>query len=301
MPAVNNYDTGDGLNTAGHRYTRSFEGDDNLFGITDDSMRTQINLKLDHIFNQNHKISSTYTYEWDWSDEDMGNWPGGFRGRNDRRPSVLAVNFVSTLSPSLVNEARFGMTRTGVNRVAAIDREETREGVLAHFKTATNGLPIIAEFGQGEVDFTGAMVWSTGSFEAFTARDTSPRWSFGDTVSWSTGRHSFRFGATFIIANSKTDNLGEVGGNTGNPGSYYPTARGGMTGNTIITSLGNSNAAFAAGSSPAPGNLQGSNGTGNQGRMEDLLVALSGSLANTSQYRFVNSVAGPNQACGMTP
>ena len=289
MPEVNNYDAGDGLNTAGHRYTRSFEGDDNLFGITDDSMRTQINLNIDHIFNPDHKIQGAYTYEWDWSDEDIADWPTGFRGRNDRRPQVLAVNFVSTLSPSLVNEARFGMSRTGVNRVAAIDRAETRDEALAVFPVAANGLPIIADFGQGEVDFSGALVLS-GGFPIFTARDTSPRWSFGDTMSWTTGRHSFRFGGTFIIANSKTDNLGEVGGNTGNPGSYYPTASGGMTGNSIITSLGNGNAAFATGSSPAPGLLQGSNGTGNQGRMEDLLVALSGSLSDTSQYRFVNSV-----------
>ncbi len=292
MPEVNNYDTGDGLNTAGHRWTRSYEGDDNLFGITDDSMRTQINLNVDHIFNPDHKVQVAYTYEWDWSDEDIAQWPNGYRGRNDRRPQVLAVNFVSTLNPSLVNEARFGMSRTGVNRVAAIDREQTREDALSVFPTAANGLPVIAEFGQGEVDFTGALVWSTRGFEAFTARDTSPRWSFGDTMSWTTGRHSFRFGGTFIVANSKTDNLGEVGGNTGNPGSYYPTAEGGMTSNSIITSLGNGNAAFATGSSPEPGVLQGANGTGNQGRMEDLLVALSGSLANTSQYRFVNTVEG---------
>jgi len=289
MPAVNNYDTGDGLNTAGHRFTRSFEGDDNLFGITDDSMRTQINLNFDHIFNQDHKIQTAYTYEWDWSDEDIAVWPTGFRGRNDRRPQVLTTNFVSTLSPSLVNEARFGMSRTGVNRVSAIDRPETRDEALASFPVAANGLPIIADFGQGEVAFNGALVLS-GGFPIFTARDTSPRWSFGDTVSWTTGRHSFRFGGTYIIANSKTDNLGEVGGNTGNPGSYYPTATGGMTGNSIITSLGNSNGAFATGSSPAPGILQGANGTGNQGRMEDLLVALSGSLRLTSQYRFVNTV-----------
>ena len=287
MPAVNNYDTGDGLNTAGHRWTRSREGSDNLFGITDDSMRTQINLNFDHIFNQDHKVQGSYTYEWDWSDRGIAAWPNGFRGRNDRRPQVLAVNFVSTLSPSLVNEARFGMSRTGVNSVAAIDRSATLDEALGVFPVAANGLPIIAVFGQGEVDFSGVLVAGN---PIFTATDTSPRWSVGDTVSWATGRHSFRFGATFVIANSKTDNLGEVGGNTGNPGSYYPTARGGMTGNSIITSLGNSNAAFAAGSSPAPGILQGSNGTGNQGRMEDLLVALSGSLSDTSQYRFVNSV-----------
>ena len=50
MPSVNNYDVGDGLNTAGGRWVRSLNGADNLWGIGQYQARKQINLKLDHYF-----------------------------------------------------------------------------------------------------------------------------------------------------------------------------------------------------------------------------------------------------------
>src|SRR5437867_10408113 len=120
MPSVNNYDVGDGLNTAGSRWIRSLNGADNLWGIGQYQARKQINLKVDHYFSANHKISGTWSYESDLADGAARSWPNTWKGQTFRKPQVLAVNFTSTLSPTLVNEARFGLSRTGVNVISAL-------------------------------------------------------------------------------------------------------------------------------------------------------------------------------------
>src|SRR5215510_15711505 len=48
IPPANNYDVGDGLNTAGGRWIRTLNGADNLWGIGQYQNRKQINLKFDH-------------------------------------------------------------------------------------------------------------------------------------------------------------------------------------------------------------------------------------------------------------
>jgi hypothetical protein len=57
MPAPNNYELGDGLNTAGLRWIRRERGgNENVFGFADDGLfggidRKQANIKVDHNFN----------------------------------------------------------------------------------------------------------------------------------------------------------------------------------------------------------------------------------------------------------
>src|SRR5436190_2496043 len=57
-PLPNNYEIGDGLNTAGFRWLRHSRGVDNLFGSGESTgLRKQFNLKIDHNFTQNHKAN----------------------------------------------------------------------------------------------------------------------------------------------------------------------------------------------------------------------------------------------------
>ncbi len=51
LPDANNYENGDGLNTAGHRWLRSLHGADNMWGIVEDFQQKQFNIRLDHLFN----------------------------------------------------------------------------------------------------------------------------------------------------------------------------------------------------------------------------------------------------------
>jgi hypothetical protein len=284
MPRPNNYDVGDGLNTAGHRWVRGQSGSDNIFGISDAANRRQINLNIDHIINQSHKIHGSYTYELNTADGGLPSWPtSDFRSRQIRRPQVLAVNLVSTLSPAMFNEVRLGMARSGVNTFSQLDNPDTGDALRALLPKA-NGLTLIPALGRGQVVLPGG-----GGIIArapVSVRDSSPRWSFGDTLNWTRGRHAFKAGGTFTIANSKTKNVGEIQSNTTSGGSAYPTAGGGTT--ALAPVAGINTAAFRTGSSPAPGVLQGTSTAGNQVRMEDLLVFLNGSMGSVVQWRFIN-------------
>ena len=63
-PRPNNYEIGDGLNTAGFRFLRHFRGLDNLFGSGEATgERKQYNVKVDHNFTSNHKANVNVTYE----------------------------------------------------------------------------------------------------------------------------------------------------------------------------------------------------------------------------------------------
>src|SRR5688572_6458091 len=108
-PLPNNYEIGDGLNTAGFRWLRRPKGIDNLFGsgeATGD--RKQINVKIDHNFTSSHKANVNVSYERVLSDDFYKPYPEGFSSALNRYPYVVSGGFTSTLSPTLLNEARVG-------------------------------------------------------------------------------------------------------------------------------------------------------------------------------------------------
>jgi hypothetical protein len=111
MPLPNDFNTGDGLNTAGIRWLRRNQGVDVANGDGQDTDRNQYNMRIDHNFNSRHKASFSGTWERDWAETTqagISNWPGGFNGSVKRRPRVLTGSLVSTLSPTIVNEFRLG-------------------------------------------------------------------------------------------------------------------------------------------------------------------------------------------------
>ena len=66
MPLPNEFTGGDGLNTAVIRFTRRVEGLDLANGNGTDVNRDQYNLRIDHNFNANHKLSLIGTKEKTW-------------------------------------------------------------------------------------------------------------------------------------------------------------------------------------------------------------------------------------------
>src|SRR5437867_7789941 len=190
MPPANSYDIGDGLNTAGSRWLRTLHGATNVFRIGQYLQRKQINLKIDHSFNMRNKISGTWNYESDWSDGSTMNWPNTFQGRTWKKPKVLAINFTSTLSPTLVNEARFGMARSGVNVISALWYE--KNDALRELLPKANGntwAPLLgAGTGDSAVNFQFFQIIGGGNFApGVMQRDQSPRSSYADTISWTRG------------------------------------------------------------------------------------------------------------------
>src|SRR5262249_37883894 len=61
-------------------------------------------------FNTRHRIGVGWTIQRDYNDDNLPSWPGGFYGNSLRRPQGLTVNFTSSLSASLVNQARYGIS-----------------------------------------------------------------------------------------------------------------------------------------------------------------------------------------------
>jgi hypothetical protein len=269
----------DGLNTATHQWVRTSRGADNLFGVGQDNNRRQINVKLDHNFSDKHKLNGSYSYEKDTSDDAaLPTWPSAFYGLDLRHPQVLSVGFISTLSSSIVNEARFGMSRTGANVNAAPDREDIGAEVSKLLpQVSGQALAINLNFQN--------MAFGYGIIPAVTysSHDNSPRWNYADTLSWARGEHSFKFGGEYRISSTKSTNAGSV-----QTGSNRPVAN-----------LGNPTLAQISGIGRA--GLTGTGGafaSGNQQIAENLLTFLAGSLGPTataaavSQTRFTNSANG---------
>ena len=94
------------MNTAIHQWLRSGHNSA-AFGLangTDNNTdRKQINVKVDHNFNAQHKVAVNYSYEWIIGDYLGGGagaaWPGYYASEVIRRPRVLTVNGTSAKPP----------------------------------------------------------------------------------------------------------------------------------------------------------------------------------------------------------
>ena len=291
LPPVNNYDIGDGLNTAGFRWTRTAEGADNLYGVGEDTYRKQINVRIDHNFSPLHKLSGSWSFERDHADDTLKTWPeNSWSGGGKRQPQVLTVSFQSNVRPTLLNEFRFGMSRTGSNVLTPADRPSNGDALqnyLAQFGTLTDGQVGVVEPGMGltgsfRTDGPGATAstpyGTRGGWAIGDLIDSSPRYSLGDTVSWVKGTHSLRWGAEFR-RNSSESRTAWILSPSFSWGDSFPEYQGGelpLTPQTFDN---------------VTGDIAGSDqDNGNKRAMRDLLVFLSGSLGMIKQARYVNNI-----------
>src|SRR5437867_2100666 len=182
----------DGLNTAGIRWTRRRKAIDNNQGTEPNTDRDNFNLRLDHNFNPNNKIFFTGTREWDIDDLQIAPWPDGYRGYFRRRPSIFTVSLVSTLSPRIVYEFRFGHRRQVLIALSGFERPDGRGPEAFATLPRKNGLPFIPK----PVEFTENFIF--GGFNGTRGND-APRWSFADSLSWTQGRHAFKVGSELGI------------------------------------------------------------------------------------------------------
>src|SRR5262249_30704579 len=151
MPLPNAYDGAatisnqavDGLNTAVHRWTQRTVGDSP--GGQGENMaaydRQQFNIKIDHHFNANHRLSGNYIRESHYTDyNDLPPWPNGYGGAVRENPRVATLQLTSTLTPALLNEFRFGHRVTTLAWTAAIHSAHAKEAF--DFLPQLNGYPL---------------------------------------------------------------------------------------------------------------------------------------------------------------
>jgi hypothetical protein len=308
MPLANAFDSGDGLNTAAHKWTRTLHGSDTVFGSGEDNERKSITFKIDHNVNSAHRLSGTYTYESDYGEDAYAQWPNGYGGAVDRQPQSFTVTLTSTLKPTLLNEFRFGLSRTRTHTNEPLNNPKTgtkmREildylmpTTAANFPNYT-GYPLIIGAGDGGMEFaTDTFTWfftsnsshpygSRGNLPA-TWGGVDPRWSASDTITWTRGAHSFKGGFEYRQAKSWQESNGAAG--FVDSANTFPSVRGG----TLSTSPYRSGTF----SSLVPeGSWAGMTGSdlsgavsGNYTNAYSLLNYMAGSVGNIKQFFYLNS------------
>jgi hypothetical protein len=288
MPHANNFQGGDGLNIAQIRWTRTdvnqglgspalYVGDSNI-------ERTQFNVKVDHYFSQNHKANVGWTMERDSEGQNFSNWPDMPNGITRRKPWILTSSFTSTLSASMINEARFGVRYQIGNSFEPWESPDAkvREQAKQYLLSDTNGFPTYFATNPG---FTGYFTGTTGMFGATNANsplqfgthngNRTPLYSFGDTLSWTRGIHAFKFGGEVRLTKS-------IGYNNIGPG-----------GTTIPVEpilYAGSGANVASNISSSTGGLTGlvSGGTAAETTARSLLYLLSGSIGSGTQLYWID-------------
>jgi len=303
LPAANDFSnngvvTLDGLNVANYRSLVHFRGLDNLFSVGEGTgERKQINIRVDHVVNSSNKVNVGFTHERVVSDDVVAGLPNTWSNENYHRPTVLTAGVVSTLTSSMVNEGKFGYRVNGTNVIAPWDRPVNEEAINAYLPAPVNGFKILPELlwalrvcnpitgarptGTPGVCDGGPAFGGPGPGTAITAtaRDKTPSFTYGDTLTWSRGTHSFKFGGE-VRYNSSTSTGSSPGNaffvNSKSPvvvvGGAAPGAPLAITGPTAI-----------ANTNPAMTGLQSNDAA----RARNLLNFLSGSLTSINNAYFL--------------
>jgi hypothetical protein len=228
-PLPNNYLVGDGLNTAGF-----------LWQVPSFSDRDEYTLKIDHYFNPSNHINGVITYEHDYYTSTTPIYPTQpVAGISNVTSWFASLGLTSVIKPTLLNEFRLGFQHPNINQVGGTRAYPqiypSNNGVLytPGFSTFTSPIP-------GNID----------------AGLVDPVYTIGDTMTWSHGRHSVKWGAQVDYTGSNSFNIN----------------------NGVVPSV-----TFGAGSVAVTGVSSIAGIAGNQSLAQNLLTDLSGSVASVSE------------------
>jgi len=121
---------------------------------------------------------------------DGNNLPGFGDKRNGRR-QLLTVNETKVFSPTLVNELRLGYNRIHITFVAN-DQESASTFGINSGVTAAIGIPQISVTGAFAFGGVGGFPQGRGDYSA----------ALSDTLTWTHGRHSIKFGGEYRRINN---------------------------------------------------------------------------------------------------
>jgi Carboxypeptidase regulatory-like domain/TonB-dependent Receptor Plug Domain/TonB dependent receptor len=163
--------------------------------------------KIDHNLTNTELLTARYAFAQSDQVFPFGS-PGGF-GAGSRLPQfaqtsptrvqVVSGSLLSSLSPSKINEVRFGYSRYRTS-FSSLDANFDPNSIGLNFGTGKLGLP--------EFDFTNIENLGATGFSVPRGR-TSQTFQILDNFTWLTGRHTFKFGGEFRRAsiNNFNDNL----------------------------------------------------------------------------------------------
>jgi hypothetical protein len=200
-----------------------------LTGVEPDN-QDQFDGRIDHVFTEKHRAFVRYSYLRDddtpvpFLPDGSGNLTSGVIGHAITRGDGIASEYDWTVSPSTLNQARFGFTRRDVNQSSLQNGGITVPGAPQSSFSST--LPIFTVTGYQQIGPT------TAANSNFATSVTE----FLDTFSVIRGRHTFKFGTDI-----RREALDIV--NPANPtGSYAFTTTGsdsstGASGNALASLL----------------------------------------------------------------
>ena len=219
--------TPDGLNVGLYRWVQGRTGSSAVNasigvvqGVADYNNRDQLNLKVDHNITSNHRVAVSWTYEKSAGEAALAAWDGVLNGNISRRPQFVTVNATSALSPTLVNEARFGLNYSSEFASPAwanIDHQDITDAaqkfILYGGTNPTNSKKYPVQYNPG-ANWNGFM--NQGSFDF---ANYSPLYNYADTIRWTRGKHAFSFGGEYRRPSTVGyNNSGYIQVNPGNAG-----------------------------------------------------------------------------------
>ncbi len=169
------------------------------------------------------------------------------------------------------------MRRTGTNQLGSFNSPGTGADALAFFPSA-NGIPLLPQLGTRPICVCAGQPFGargeTGALFQSNINETTPLYTYADTLSWTRNAHSFKGGVEARFSSSRW--LDDV---QANDYSTYIRAFGGETALTPIQGITSAN---------LPG-LQGTTTTGNNQAMRGLMSLLSGSLSRVTELYWLGS------------
>jgi hypothetical protein len=275
MPLPNDWSVGDGLNTAGYRWFRRHYGFDGATGQSPNTNRDHLTTRFDYQVNDANKLSFTMSREENFgvtAQTGLPSFPGGYFGEVRRTPDFYTAQWTATLTPTLLNEFRFGYKRDVWQGLSAMDLgccfgapenrlTEVAKEARATFPTTPDGnLLYVTTGGLGLGQYANMNV-------STPRRSNSPLTNIANTITWNRGAHSVQFGGELIRQHSEGINGG--GQQTTRP--FVTLGVGAIPINNITTTR------FA-----------GLN-TNDIATAQNLLANLAGSIGSVQQQYFINS------------
>ncbi len=148
--------------------------------------------KVDQKISNKENVAFRVLKRWESSTNPFSGSPlGSFGATTDNVQALYGVNDTRVFTPSLINEARMGLTRTTNNEVAA--HAGTNWAAKYGIPGTTSDLTLAAF---PKVSITG--------FETFGDSTTNPiryvvnNFNWNDVLTWSKGRHNFRIGGDVL-------------------------------------------------------------------------------------------------------
>lgn len=216
MPLPNDYTVGDGLNTAGFRWRQPHAGLEGATGQSQNTNRNHLTTRVDYQVNQKNKVTFTMSREKDWGvtgQTGLPDYPAGIFGEVSRVPDFYTAAWTSTISSSILNEARFGLKRDSFIGTSPLDQGccwfgKGQNEVSAASKTMRDSFPSVG----GNFVYVSQGGVGTGAYAPFGVASPrlalSPFHQWADTLSFTMGAHSFQVGAEMDRASSHQFNHG---------------------------------------------------------------------------------------------